>query len=403
MREKTSKVTSMFFILAILSIIITMLLTSLINYKVFRPKPEEIRVGVSQMNLDSEELSFSGYRILKDKPTNYLIKLQDSQGKTFYLENDSYVLNKMVWANIVSFLLISLTTIKIIGYYRQDIRNKTLWPVAKLSDVMFNIMSGTSNEGDLDILLEEIQPLIDNNMSSEKLEQSINKLFTAEKQRREFTANVTHELKTPLTSINGYAEMIASGLANEEDMVKFSNVILDEGRRLLEMIDEIIRLSQYESASTNIMDYEFLDLGETAEQICEEMQVYAKTKDINLTCLSQKVMVKVDYSMIYELMANLISNGIKYNTPPGNVNVSVAKSLDYAEIVVEDDGIGISEEDQKRIFERFYMVSRNGKRHSGTGLGLSLVKHIVERHNGKIIINSELGKGSKFIIQIPFD
>src|SRR5699024_1085586 len=160
---------------------------------------------------------------------------------------------------------------------------------------------------------------------------------------------------------------------------------------------KIIRLSQYESAYTNIMDYEFLDLGETAEQICEEMQVYAKTKDINLTCSSQKVMVKVDYSMIYELMANLISNGIKYNTPPGNVNVSVAKSLDYAEIVVEDDGIGISEEDQKRIFERFYMVSRNGKRHSGTGLGLSLVKHIVERHNGKIIINSELGKGSKFI------
>ena len=109
MREKTSKVTSMFFILAILSIIITMLLTSLINYKVFRPKPEEIRVGVSQMNLDSEELSFSGYRIVKDKPTSYLIKLQDSQQKTFYLENDRAVLNKMIWANIVSFLLISLT------------------------------------------------------------------------------------------------------------------------------------------------------------------------------------------------------------------------------------------------------------------------------------------------------
>lgn len=403
MRKKTSKVTSMFFILAILTLMITMLLTSLINIRVFRPKPEEIARGISQMTIDSDSLSFSGYRIVKEKPSNYLIQVEDSKGEIYYLQNNPLLLKKLILANIITFVAMSIVTVKIIGYYRQDIRNKTLWPVSKLSDAMVNIMSGTSTEGDLDKILEEIPPLIDNNMSSEKLEQSINKLFTAEKQRREFTANVTHELKTPLTSINGYAEMIASGLANEADMVKFSNVILDEGRRLLEMIDEIIRLSQYESASSNIMDYEFLDLGETAQQVCEEMQVYAQTKDIELTCTSQKVMVKVDYSMINELMSNLISNGIKYNSPPGKVHVSIGKSLDYAEIIVEDDGIGIGEEDQKRIFERFYMVSRNGKRYSGTGLGLSLVKHIVERHNGKISLSSELGKGSRFTIKLPFD
>lgn len=227
------------------------------------------------------------------------------------------------------------------------------------------------------------------------------KLIEAEKSRREFTANVTHELKTPLTSINGYAEMIASGLVKDGDVEKFSNIILSEGNRLLQMINEILQLSKYDSGYKDKMKKEELDLSEVAEEVTEDMIHYAKIEEINLSFEGEKALLNADRKMMYELATNLISNAIKYNLKGGSVYVKVKNKERSVTLSVADTGIGIKKEDQRRIFERFYMVNRSSNGTMGTGLGLSLVKYIVLNHNGSIDLKSEIGKGSTFIVELP--
>lgn len=391
------------FALAILTLLLASFLSSLISTRVYRPMPEAIVEVVSKSTLDSQELSFSAYRLTRAEPKSYISKVEDSRGQSYYLSYNWKVQAKLIVANALILLLAGVVIYRVFKDYRKQMRDLASRPIVKLTGIVTNILSGASKEADLDRILEEVIPLIDNGIPKAKLEESLGQLFMAEKQRREFTANVTHELKTPLTSINGYAEIISSGLANEEDKRKFADIILAEGNRLLNMIDEIIRLSQYETKSYEGMDFESFDLGQLAKKACAEMRTYGQTKGVDISCFAERVMVRADEDMIYEMITNLISNGIKYNTPPGSVQVIVKNAYPYGQIQVADDGIGISQEDQARVFERFYMVNRNNRSHSGTGLGLSLVKHIVEKHEGKIQLKSSLGSGSSFTIWLPMD
>ncbi len=225
----------------------------------------------------------------------------------------------------------------------------------------------------------------------------------AEKIRREFTANVSHELKTPLTTISGYAQMINNGMAKEEDISQFSKKIEKESMRLLTLIDDIINL-------TNLDDREGIDNPEdvdlsliTEEAICV-LEKAAKERGIQIFYSKVPTVIKGNATLIGELVYNLIDNAIKYNKDNGKIIVFVGENVDGAELSVKDTGIGIPKEDTERIFERFYRVDKShSKKVGGTGLGLSIVKHVCACHDAKIRVKSTVGKGTTMYVTFPYN
>lgn len=221
----------------------------------------------------------------------------------------------------------------------------------------------------------------------------------AERNRREFTANVSHELKTPLQSIMGSAEIIENGLVNAEDMPRFVGHIRTEAGRLVALIDDIIRLSSLDEGSE--MPFENVNLYEVADEVVSGLEDIAATRNIKITITGEVVNVKGVRRLLTEIIFNLCDNAIKYNKDGGTVEVSVNRQEDSAVVSVKDSGIGILPEHQARIFERFYRVDKSRSKESGgTGLGLSIVKHAVQYLNGKIDLQSSLGEGT--VIQISF-
>lgn len=224
--------------------------------------------------------------------------------------------------------------------------------------------------------------------------------YKAELIRREFSANVSHELKTPLTSINGYAEMIENDVAKEQDIKKFASIIKKEGNRLLDLIDSIIRLSKIEDESIK-KELDLVDIYSVGKEILDNFHLMAKSKDIKLEFIGSKTVLRANKSMMEELIYNLLDNAIKYTNKGGLVTLKIFKDSPYTLIKVIDTGIGIPIEDQDRIFERFYMVDKSrGKQTNSTGLGLSIVKHIVEYHKGTIDLSSTPNKGTEITIKI---
>lgn len=215
-----------------------------------------------------------------------------------------------------------------------------------------------------------------------------------EKIRREFTANVSHELKTPLTSISGYAELIESGIARQEDTKDFAQKIHNEATRLILLINDIIKLSELEDPRIELQ-LEQVDLLEIAKEVQNSILVPAQKKKVNINVLGESSEVLANRSMMEELIYNLCDNAIRYNKTNGSVTVTVKTENRSVILSVEDTGIGIPEEHQERIFERFYRVDKSRiKATGGTGLGLSIVKHIVQQHNAKITLNSTVNIGT---------
>ena len=213
--------------------------------------------------------------------------------------------------------------------------------------------------------------------------------------RQEFTANVSHELKTPLTSISGYSELIESGMATDEDVVRFAGEIHQNANRLLTLINDIIRLSELD-VSTQEVVYEQLDLYAMAEKCVDMLQVNAENHDVTLQLSGKSAYVNANREMMNELLYNLCDNAIRYNKKGGRVDVSVEEMDTEVVLSVKDTGIGISKEHQERIFERFYRVDKSHSRQTGgTGLGLSIVKHGATLHHAQINVDSDLGKGTK--------
>ncbi len=224
--------------------------------------------------------------------------------------------------------------------------------------------------------------------------------YKLEMARREFSSNVSHELKTPLTIINGYAEMIETGMAKQEDIKRFSRIIREEGTRLLFLIDSIMRLSKIEEKQ--VKEYSPIDIYSIAKDIVKRLSIVALDKNIDVSIYGNKTIINANQTMIEELLYNLIDNGIKYTKPLGKVNVDIKKDKEHCYIKVSDTGIGIPKEDQDRIFERFYTVDKSRSRKTkSTGLGLSIVKHIVGYHNGRIELESEENRGTEITVILP--
>ncbi len=222
----------------------------------------------------------------------------------------------------------------------------------------------------------------------------------AEKLRREFTANVSHELKTPLQGIIGSAELIESGMVKAADMPRFVGHIREEAQRLVSLVNDIIRLSQLDEGDS--LPMERVDLLAVAEEAAADLSEAAKARNISLLAEGESVFVFGIKRLLYEVIYNLGENAVKYNVENGNVLISVAKEENSAVLTVKDSGIGIAPEHQSRIFERFYRVDKShSKASGGTGLGLSIVKHAVQRHGGKIELESEPGKGTTIRVILP--
>ena len=228
----------------------------------------------------------------------------------------------------------------------------------------------------------------------------ITEQVNAEKHRQEFTANVSHELKTPLQSIIGSAELMENGIVKEEDVPRFIGHIRKEASRLVYLIDDIIRLSQLDEGAE--MPHEDVSLKVLAEEVCETLSDAAKMKDVSLEVAGDDGVINGVRRLLYEIVYNLCDNAIKYNTPGGKVEVAVTEQQGAVKISVSDTGIGIAPEHQDKVFERFYRVDKShSKQSGGTGLGLSIVKHAVQYHHGKIAVESELNKGTT--ISVLFD
>jgi len=227
------------------------------------------------------------------------------------------------------------------------------------------------------------------------------RLLENERMRQEFTSNVSHELKTPLTSISGYAEMIETGMAKEEDVKEFASRIRLESRRLLRLIGDILRLGELDYPAREA-EREEVRLDRLAHTVAERLQWQAQQAYITVKTDLEPVLLCGDESMLSEICYNLCDNAIRYNRPGGTVWLSVAKRGEDAVLTVRDDGIGIPLEAQDRVFERFYRVDKSrSKETGGTGLGLAIVKHAVSGSGGKIHLKSAPGKGTEIVVTLP--
>lgn len=216
--------------------------------------------------------------------------------------------------------------------------------------------------------------------------------------RKEFSANVSHELKTPLTSISGYAEIMKSGMVNREDMIMFSERIYKEASRMITLIDDIIKLSKLDEDSAEV-EREEVDLYALSSEIVSSLTLLATKKNVKIELQGESVTYVGVRQVLDEMIYNLCENAIKYNVDGGKVFVWVGKTSEGIKVIVEDTGIGIPKDQQERIFERFYRVDKSHSRETGgTGLGLSIVKHGAIRHQAQIRVDSEVGKGTKMEI-----
>ena len=230
---------------------------------------------------------------------------------------------------------------------------------------------------------------------------SMEKYRNAEKIRSEFTANVTHELKTPLTSIMGYAELIELGIAKEDEIKSFAKTIREDANKLFITIDDIIILSKYDDPTSIKTEKELFNIKDLVEGLSTSMENVAMFKKIKIYTNLENLEVYADKKKIKDLINNLISNAIKYNVENGRININLYSRDNNCILEVEDTGIGIKKKHINRIFERFYVVDKARGKKSGTGLGLAIVKHVAIAHDGTIEVESEENRGSKFIFTFP--
>lgn len=314
----------------------------------------------------------------------YAERLQN--GNVLRIGRDSVSVNRIMVNTLVIVLVIALCILFVCMGISHYLTKKLVEPIEKLAT---NIMLVDENN-----VYEEIRPFV-NTIK----EQHVNIINNAQL-RQEFTANVSHELKTPLTAISGYAELIGNGMTGKEDTIRFSNEIHSNANRLLSLINDIIKLSELDEADHQ-MEMEKIDLYKLAENCVQMMQVTAEKQGIRLTLQGESTMIMANKGLMDEVFYNLCSNAIRYNKPGGSVTVTVGTKDERPFLSVADTGIGIPKECQERVFERFYRVDKSrSKSTGGTGLGLAIVKHIVAQHNAALCLDSELGKGTT--IEIVF-
>ena len=290
---------------------------------------------------------------------------------------------------VSAFPVVFATILVIIGlcvFISHLLTRQLLLPIQELADDLDGVPAKS--------VYKELDPFVD------RIREQHENILAAARSRQDFTANVSHELKTPITAISGYAELIENRMVDEKTQLKFAGDIRKNADRLLMLINDIIRLSELEHAGRT-PEFTRVDLYEVAAERVEMLQPSAAQKNIRMKLEGTVCEVTSNRGMLTELVDNLVQNAIRYNVPGGAVEVSVKKEGNHGILTVKDTGIGIPEADRERVFERFYRVDKSRSRETGgTGLGLAIVKHIVELHDGEISLESEVGKGTEITIKL---
>lgn len=328
-----------------------------------------------------------------DKGSGEAIRKSDTMNKTtFYyavLLDNGTVLRvatnaQSLWSVFMSaapiIALIILLIIAICIFISHMLTKQLLLPIETMAENL--------GDSDYESPYKELEPL------AEMLRSQHTDILAAAKARQDFTANVSHELKTPLTAISGYAELLDGGMVGEEQQKHFYQEIRKNADRLLALINDIIRLSDLDRKGHE-PSFGVIDLYEVAKECMDELTVNAKQRNVNISLDGESCNVHGSKDMLKELVENLAQNAIRYNNAGGKVWVSVTKRDGRSVLTVKDNGIGIPASEQQRIFERFYRVDKSrSKATGGTGLGLAIVKHIVEIHDAKIELDSAPGVGT---------
>ena len=303
-----------------------------------------------------------------------------------------------VWRSFIGMFLMTSAIILLISFLASSVTS--MRQIKPITDMVQATRAYAA--GDFDVRIPEL----DRSDEIGELAQSFNamadSLAETERQRRDFIANVSHELKTPLQSIMGSAELMQNGLVKPEDMPVFLNRIHDEAARLVSLIEDIIRLSQLDEGVA--LSAEPVELLPLAEETVRGLHDAAEAKNVTMTVTGENVTVRAARRLLSEILYNLCDNAIKYNVPGGSVTVDVGLCGESAVLTVADTGIGIPPEHQARVFERFYRVDKSHSRQSGgTGLGLSIVKHAVGDLGGGLHLDSTPGQGTTIRVTVPLE
>ena len=428
-------------LLVVLSVLLTFFAASVVMYSKFdrsmkdgiQNEAEYVRNGIEEMGEDylSETLdSLTATRITLLDPSGKV--LFDSLGDEENLENHS---NRTEFKEAVADgygeeVRFSETLSKQTFYYALRLKNGNILRMARTTDsVFFTLLSSFTllgglmivililefflvqkqtkdliapiNELDLEhplqnVCYEELRPLLVRlDQQNKQIQNQVEELKEAEAMRREFSANVSHELKTPLMSISGYAELMMNGMVRPEDIPDFSGRIYHEASRLSNLVADIIQLSRLDEEKRDL-PFEKVDIYELAEDILRHLMPAAEKKKIALTLTGETVSIQGVRHILYEMFYNLADNALRYTYEGGNVGIYVGIRDGQPYFCVQDNGIGIPKNEQKRIFERFYRVDKSHSRQTGgTGLGLSIVKHGAAIHHAAINLDSEPGKGTR--------
>ena len=335
---------------------------------------EAMETGEGQAVRNSETLSENTFY--------YAVRLEN--GSVLRIAKDAGSIYSIFGRALPSLFMVLLALIVLCMVLAHYLTSKLIAPIERLAENLDESNDGTD--------YEELTPFI--SMIKEQHED----IMKNARMRQEFTANVSHELKTPLTSISGYAELIETGMASEEDMVRFAHGIHSSANRLLTLINDIIRLSELDGTEEEV-SFERLNLYQLADTCVEMLALNAEKHKVTIRLSGTECYITGNKQMIEELLYNLCDNAIRYNNEGGSVSVEVYPKHGQTVLTVRDTGIGIPKEHQERIFERFYRVDKSrSKSTGGTGLGLAIVKHIIAKHNAKMELASEVGKGTTITV-----
>lgn len=337
-----------------------------------------------QQAIKNGEATVTRHSDTQGKKIYYFAKQLDN-GNVLRVSAEAKSIGKFFSDYIIYILLCIIVVIVTAVFVSMGITKSIVKPITQLGQSLDNIDKFKSDE--------ELKPLVNALLQQKKKQKML------DKQKKQFTANVSHELKTPLTSIAGYAELIETGMAKPEDIKPFAGVIRKQALRLVNLSEDIIQLSQLEESDDEDMSFESVNLYEIAQRCVEALNINAINKGVTLNLTGEECYIRGKAQLVEELVYNLCDNAIRYNKENGNVTVTVTPLEKGASVSVKDTGIGIPKKYQERIFERFFRVDKSrSKATGGTGLGLAIVKHITQLHDAKLEISSEESKGTEIIV-----
>ena len=353
---------------------------------------EEIVEACEGGHGESERFSAS----MSKKTMNYAVMLKNGDILRVSMTEDTIV--KVLLSMIQPMLAVMILMIVLSVVLASQFSKKIMQPINRLD---------VENPDDRD-LYPEMKPFVRRIMKqNQQIHAQMSELQQEHKKqdamRREFTANVSHELKTPLTSISGFAEIIRDGMVQEKDIPRFAGNIHQEAQRMIVLVNDILKLSRLEEGHTDLAEKMVpVDMHAVCEEVAGRLEMSASKAGVAIHCEGEKAMVSGIRLMLEEIVYNVCDNAIKYNRAGGYVKIRTESEAGEVRVTVKDNGIGIPAEDQPRIFERFYRVNKShSKEVGGTGLGLSIVKHGMAYHNAKIQLESEEGLGTEVVLVFP--